>query len=82
MILHVIEAKYLKNYQIWLKFNNGKFGEVDLSSELWGEVFEPLKDLNFFKDFKIENHTIAWENGADIAPESLYELMEQQKNQH
>ena len=81
MFLHIIEAKYIKDYQIWLKFNDEKSGKIDLSSELWGEIFEPLKNQNFFKNFRIENDTIAWENGADIAPESLYQLMEEQNKQ-
>jgi len=77
--LHVIDAKYIQDYRVWLKFNNGKFGEIDLAEEIsWGEVFEPLKNVNYFKNFKIENDTLSWENGADLAPESLYELLQQQ----
>ena len=47
--------------------------EVDLSSELCGEVFEPLKDLTFFKSFTLEGHTLSWSNGADFAPEFLHD---------
>ncbi len=73
---HVIEAKYIKDYKVWLKFNDGKSGEVDLAEKIsWGEVFEPLKDINYFKNFKIVCDTLAWENEADLAPESLYELL-------
>ena len=45
--------------------------------ELWGKVFEPLKQLNLFKKFKISEvmNTIEWENGADISPEFLYEKL-------
>jgi len=75
MILHVIEAKYLYDYAIWLRFNDGIEGEIDLSKELEGEIFGPLKDLQKFKSFKIDPilGTIVWENGADLAPEFLYE---------
>lgn len=75
MILHVKEAKYLHDYVIWLRFNDGTEGEVDLSDELDGEVFVPLKDINNFKSFKVDPilETIVWENGADLAPEFLYE---------
>ena len=77
MILHVKEAKYLHDYVIWLKFNNGVEGEIDLKDELYGEVFELLKDINTFKKFKVDKEieTIVWKNGADFAPEFLYENM-------
>ncbi len=77
MILHVKEAKYLHDYVIWLRFNDGAEGMVDLKEELYGEVFEPLKDMEKFKSFKVDPdlETIAWENGADLAPEFLYEKM-------
>ncbi|MEK9137511.1 MAG: DUF2442 domain-containing protein [Bacteroidota bacterium] len=49
-------------------------GEVDLKDVLWGSVFEPLKDRNRFRQFKVhpDLHTIVWENGADFSPEFLY----------
>ena len=77
MILHVIEAKYLHDYVIWLRFNDGTIGEVDLKDELYGEVFEPLKDKEKFKCFKVDSEleTIVWDNGVDMAPEFLYEKM-------
>lgn len=77
VILHVKQAKYLHDYVIWLRFNDGAEGEVDLAGELEGEVFGPLKDINKFKSFKIDPvlETIVWENGADVAPEFLYENM-------
>jgi hypothetical protein len=77
MPLHVREAKYLHDYVIWLRFNDGADGEVDLSGELTGEVFEPLQDIEQFKQFAVEPdlQTIVWKNGADMAPEFLYEKM-------
>ncbi|MGR6034265.1 MAG: DUF2442 domain-containing protein [Candidatus Nitrosoglobus sp.] len=59
--------------KLWLKFNDGTEGQIDLSSELYGKIFEPLKDINHFKQFRIQGNTIAWENGADFAPEFLRE---------
>ncbi|KJR41706.1 hypothetical protein MCHI_002405 [Candidatus Magnetoovum chiemensis] len=73
MIPWVIEAKYMGGYRVWVSFNDGAEGEVDLSSELEGEIFEPLRDISYFKNFKILGHTLAWENGADFAPEFLRE---------
>ena len=77
MFLHVKEAKYVKNYVIWLRFNNGSVGEIDLKEELIGEIFGPLKELAQFKKFRVDPdiETIVWENGADLAPEFLYEHM-------
>jgi len=73
MILHVKEAKYLRDYVIWIKFNDGIEGEVDLESELTGEIFGPLKDKRLFSSFEVDPvlETIVWENGADLAPEFL-----------
>ena len=75
MFIHVNDAKYIGDYKVWLSFNDGMQGEVDLASELYGEIFEPLKDLSFFRSFTLEGHTLSWSNGADFAPEFLYELV-------
>lgn len=69
---HVIEARYLGGYRVWLRFDDGIEGEIDLEDVLWGPVFEPLKDPTYFANFSIDS-TLTWPNGADIAPESLYE---------
>lgn len=73
MFLHVLEARYVRDYTIWLRFSDGTTGEVDLSEELEGPVFGPLRDLERFKSFTVAYHTLAWENGADFAPEFLRE---------
>lgn len=71
MFMHVTQAKYIDEFRIWLAFNDGAEGEIDLASELYGEIFEPLKDKDFFKSFTVEGHTLSWSNGADFAPEFL-----------
>ena len=73
MFLHVTEARYLHDYVIWLRFNDGTEGEVDLESELEGEVFGVLRDVEQFKKFRVDSEveTIVWNNGADLAPEFL-----------
>ena len=78
MIPLVIEAHYVSDYVIWLKFSDGVEGEVELEDELWGPVFEPLKDKEEFKKFRVhpDLHTIMWENGADFAPEFLYTIVQ------
>lgn len=77
MILHVKQAKYLHDYVIWVRFNDGAEGEVDLAGELEGEVFEPLKKLSHFRAFRIDPvlQTVVWPNETDLAPEFLYGKM-------
>jgi len=77
MILHVKEAKYLHDYVIWVRFNDGAEGEVDLEDELEGEVFEPLKNPKFFRSLRVHPllQTVVWPNEADMAPEFLYDKM-------
>ena len=74
MFLEVIKAEYLDGYRIRLYFNNEEVRIVDLSDSLKGDVFAPLKNIEFFKNFTIKFNTIEWENGADFAPEYLYEI--------
>ncbi|RYD83380.1 MAG: DUF2442 domain-containing protein [Sphingobacteriales bacterium] len=76
-LIKVTEAKYIKDYIISFDFNDGTYGSVDFSDLLKGEVFEPLKDKEVFKNFSLNPWTIEWENGADLAPEFLYELAKQ-----
>lgn len=74
MFLEVSNAKYLGDYKISLIFNNGESKTVDLSGELNGKIFEPLKDKTYFQSFIIKFNTIEWSNGADFAPEYLYKI--------
>jgi hypothetical protein len=73
MFLHVTDAKYIKDYTIWVEFNDMTSANLDLSSELDEGVFKPLQDVDYFKNFKIRGHTLSWDNGADFAPEFLHE---------
>lgn len=73
MFIEIIKAEYISGYKLRLWFNNGAVKDVDLSDSLRGNVFVPLKDKEFFKRFSIRFNTIEWENGADFAPEYLYE---------
>jgi hypothetical protein len=74
MFLEVSQAEYLGNYQIKLTFNNGEVKTVDLQNELNGNVYFPLRQLDYFKKFQLKYNTIEWENGADYAPEYLYKI--------
>ena len=71
----VIRAKYDGGFRIHLTFNDHLQGTVDLESWLEGPIFEPLKDQNYFQRFFLDGRTVVWPNGADIAPESLYEAL-------
>ena len=73
----ISDAKYVKDYIVWLRFSDGVEGEVDLKDELFGEVFEPLKNKEYFKRFVLNPDwlTITCPNGADFAPEFLYAAM-------
>ena len=70
-------AQYVRDYVVHLEFDDGLEGDVDLSSYLGkGPIFAPLAELSYFKQFTLEGGTLAWPNGADIAPERLYEMTE------
>jgi hypothetical protein len=71
----LLEARYVRDFVLWLRFSDGAHGEVDLAGELDGPVFEPLRDPAYFRQFVLhpELHTIVWPNGADLAPEFSYE---------
>ena len=74
-LLTVIGAEYRGNYSLYIKFNDGLEGELDLEDHLWGEVFEPLKDKNAFQKFRLNEWTIEWDCGADFAPEALHKMI-------
>ena len=69
----VIRAEHAGGFRIRLTFNDLSEGTVDFLPWLEGQVFEPLRDAGRFREFFLEGGTVAWPNGADIAPETLYE---------
>ena len=81
MLKDIIEVKPLNNYQLYLKFEDNQEGIINLEEiiEFVG-IFQPLKDLNFFKTVKINPDwgTIYWENGADLDPDVLYSIITDQ----
>jgi len=78
MTPRLIEATYVHDFILYLRFSDGVEGEVDLEQELDGEVFRPLKDPAYFMRFTVnaELHTVTWPNGADFAPEFLYDKVQ------
>jgi len=69
----VIRAEYREGYRIHLTFNDNSELTVDFRQRLDGPIFEPLKDPKYFQRFFLDGGTVAWPNGADIAPETLYD---------
>ncbi len=72
----ITSVEYLSGYKLRLGFDDGSLKVVDLSGHLDGEVFEPLNDLRLFKTARLnpDIDTVVWDNGADMAPEFLYEI--------
>ena len=79
MIPRVVEVTVLEDYRLRILFQDGTSGTVDLSSELWGPMFEPLRDKTLFARVIVhpELHTVTWPNGADLSPEFLYKAAQQ-----
>ena len=76
-MLNVVAVRHVRDYVLWLGFNDGSEGEVDLRDELSGAIFEPLRDIRFFSRGAVnpDLRTISWPNGADFAPEFLFEQL-------
>ncbi len=73
MLPRIVDARYVAGFTIWLRFDDGLQGEVDLARELQGPIFQPLHDMEYFRQFELhpELRTLVWPNGADFAPEFL-----------
>ncbi|WP_016954324.1 DUF2442 domain-containing protein [Catenovulum sp. SX2] len=72
-MLHVKSAKHTSGMKLWVSFDDGTSGEVDLTNRLKGSMFEPLTNPQFFSQLAVdpELETVVWPNGADLAPEFL-----------
>lgn len=75
MIVNVQEVRHLEGYRVWLKFNTGESGEVDLHDLIFKyKAAAPLRDVAQFKQFKLDAWpTLAWDCSFDVSPETLYE---------
>jgi len=69
----VTRVQPLDGFRLAVEFSDGVRGEVDLEDELWGPVFEPLKDRDLFVQAEVDRFgAICWPNGADLAPDALH----------
>ena len=73
-MLKVTDIDYVKDYQLLITFNDGIKKLVDLQPYLVGEVFGELMDKEKFVQYGLTRITIEWANGADLAPEFLYDI--------
>jgi hypothetical protein len=76
-VVRVTRVEHRSGYELRLTFNDGRDVDVDLTDELWGEMFEPLRDVSLFSRVEVDPElgTVGWPNGADLDPESLYEAV-------
>jgi len=74
-MVKLLEARVVSGFTVWFRFSDGTEGSLDLSDELHGPVFEPLRDPRCFAEMRVdpELNTVVWPSGADFAPEFLYE---------
>ncbi len=68
------KLKVLPEYRLEVEFADGVHGIVDLSQDLWGPMFEPLRDPDRFAEVTLDEFGApCWPNGADVAPDAIYE---------
>jgi hypothetical protein len=72
----VTEVKVVGPYSLELVFDDGTRKRVNLRRELYGPIFEPLRDPAYFAQARLDpdSHTVTWPNGADFAPDFLHQL--------
>jgi hypothetical protein len=83
-IPRVTDVQIVGDYTVRLRFKDGVTGDVDLAYLLdYGPVFQPLRDQAYFRRIRVDKTigTIVWPNGADVAPETLYELAQARQPQ-
>jgi hypothetical protein len=76
-MVKVTRLERLGEYRLRLTFSDGIVGDIDLADELWGEMFEPLRDIAQFDSVRVDPElgTLVWPNGADLDPEGLHDAV-------
>lgn len=72
----IIDMSYIGGYKLKLKFENNEYKIVNLHPHLEGKIFEPLKNISYFKSVTLNRDidTVVWPNNADFSPDFLYEI--------
>jgi hypothetical protein len=66
-------VRALSGYRIYVQFEDGTAGEIDVSDRLFGPIFEPLRDESEFRKVAVDEFgAVAWPCGADLAPDAIY----------
>lgn len=78
----VVRAEYRGAFRIFLAFNDASEGTVDFQQWLDGPMFEPLTNVEYFSRFFLDGGAVAWPNGADVAPETLYDAVQATRSNH
>jgi hypothetical protein len=79
----VVKVRIGKGYALEVEFADGASGQIDLSSRLFGPVFEPLRDPSYFAQAQVDEYgAVCWPNGADLAPDALYRKIVSEATQH
>ncbi|HEX3599671.1 MAG TPA: DUF2442 domain-containing protein [Lacipirellulaceae bacterium] len=72
----VISVQPLEKYRLAVRFDDGTEGVIEMQDRLFGPVFEPLQAPAIFRQvFVDEFGAIAWPNGADLAPDAVYDRL-------
>ena len=76
-MVKVTRVERLGEYRLRLTFSDGIVGDIDLADELWGEMFEPLRDIAQFNSVSVDPElgTLVWPNAADLDPEGLHTVV-------
>ena len=76
-MVKVTRVERLGEYRLRLTFSDGVVGDIDLADDLWGEMFEPLRDMAEFNSVSVDPGlgTLVWPNGADLDPEGLHDAV-------
>ena len=73
MLPRVVKVSPLPQYRLHVEFDDGVAGTIDLSGELDGEVFQPLRDEAVFRQVTVDEFgAVCWPNGPDLAPDAMH----------